>query len=75
MRGPLLAHDVQSLKNSLEKCYLDRGQINLYLRNMDENHNGLVKIETEPRQMKKRVEIGEDPQGNARRQDITGGFI
>jgi hypothetical protein len=66
---------VQSLKNSLEKWYLDRGQINLDLRNMDENRNGLVKIETESRQMKIRVEIGEDAHDNARRQDINGGFI
>jgi hypothetical protein len=66
---------LNSLKISLETWYLDREQITLPLWNMDVNHNRLGKIETEPRQMKNKVEIGEDPRDDARRQDRNGGFI
>ncbi len=59
---------------SLETWYLNRGQINLPLWNMDVNHNGLGKIETEPRQMINRIEIGEEAADNLCRRDKKGGF-
>jgi hypothetical protein len=42
---------------------------------MDVNYNGLGKIETEPRQMINKIDIGEGPCDKARRQDKNGGFI
>jgi hypothetical protein len=42
---------------------------------MDENHNKLGKIETEPRHMNHWVETGEDAHDNAHRQDKYGDLI